>query len=121
MCTCDPSALCACPTASTYALPAVSARVTVCEVVDMRTNAMIKSPLELAAGNATDMDPNPDPWREFACTNPMPPPPDALIVILSALVPVRELASVTCTVKLLVPAAVGVPEITPVAAARESP
>ena len=36
------------------------------------------------------------------------------IVMLKACVPLWELASVTCTVKLLVPEAVGVPEITPV-------
>ena len=33
----------------------------------------------------------------------------------------KELASVTCTVKLLVPLAVGVPEITPVLGASDSP
>ena len=33
----------------------------------------------------------------------------------------RELASVTCTVKLLVPVTVGVPEITPVAEASDKP
>ena len=45
----------------------------------------------------------------------------ALTVMLSALVAVWELASVTRTVKLLVPALVDVPEITPVLAARLSP
>ena len=42
-------------------------------------------------------------------------------VRLSALVAVSELASVTCTVKLAVPVAVGVPEIVPVLGARVSP
>ena len=45
----------------------------------------------------------------------------ATIVMLRALVPDRELASVTCTVKLLVPVPVGVPEITPVLAASDRP
>jgi hypothetical protein len=45
----------------------------------------------------------------------------ATIVMLRALVPERELASVTCTVKLLVPVPVGVPEITPVLDASDSP
>ena len=36
------------------------------------------------------------------------------IVMLKAWVELWELASVTCTVKLLVPATVGVPEIAPV-------
>jgi hypothetical protein len=41
--------------------------------------------------------------------------------MLSVLEAVAALASVTCTVKLLVPVAVGVPEITPVPDARVSP
>jgi hypothetical protein len=45
----------------------------------------------------------------------------AITVKLSDFDPVRELASVTCTVKLLVPVPVGVPEITPVPAASVSP
>jgi hypothetical protein len=44
-----------------------------------------------------------------------------LIVILRALVAVWELLSATCTVKLLVPVALAVPEITPVLCASESP
>jgi hypothetical protein len=82
---------------------------------------MIKLPAVLAAGNATDTDPTPDPWTEFAWTNPIPPPLDAPIVMLRTFVPEMELASVTCTVKLLVPLPVGVPEITPVLAASDSP
>ena len=46
---------------------------------------------------------------------------DAFTVILKAFVAVWELASLTCTVKLLVPVPVGVPEITPVAEARINP
>ena len=42
-------------------------------------------------------------------------------VRLSALVAVSELASVTCTVKLAVPVAVGVPEMVPVLDARVNP
>ena len=42
-------------------------------------------------------------------------------VMLSALMAVPEAESVTCTVKLIVPVAVGVPEITPVAELRVSP
>ena len=45
----------------------------------------------------------------------------ALTVMLSDFEAVLELASVTLTVKLLVPVAVGVPEITPVLAANDRP
>ena len=45
----------------------------------------------------------------------------ALIVRLSGLVAASEFASDTCTVKLLVPDAVGVPEIAPVLDASASP
>ena len=41
--------------------------------------------------------------------------------MLSACVAVCDVASVTLTVKLLVPASVGVPEITPVVAANVRP
>jgi hypothetical protein len=41
--------------------------------------------------------------------------------MLNTWVAVRELASVTFTVKLLVPAAVGVPEITPVLLFKPNP
>ena len=43
------------------------------------------------------------------------------IVKLRAFAPVSDLASVTCTVKLLVPIPVGVPEITPVLGASDNP
>ena len=43
------------------------------------------------------------------------------IMILNPIVAFWELASVTCTVKLLVPEAVGVPEITPVPLFKLSP
>jgi len=46
---------------------------------------------------------------------------DALTVILSDFVAVSALASVTLTVKVLVPVPVGVPEITPVVEASASP
>jgi hypothetical protein len=45
----------------------------------------------------------------------------ALTVTLSDFVAVSELASVTLTVKVLVPVPVGVPEITPVVEARVNP
>ena len=45
----------------------------------------------------------------------------ALMIRLSDFVAVCEFASFTCTVKLLVPDAVGVPEIAPVAGASASP
>jgi len=45
----------------------------------------------------------------------------ALTVTLSAFVAVRELASLTCTVKLLLPEPVGVPEIAPVLEVSASP
>ena len=41
--------------------------------------------------------------------------------MLNAIVAVCELASFTCTVKLLVPAPIGVPEMTPVFAAKRRP
>ena len=44
-----------------------------------------------------------------------------LVVMLSVFVATRELASVTCTVKVLVPGPVGVPEITPVPGANVNP
>src|SRR5580692_7798216 len=50
-----------------------------------------------------------------------PPPPLALIIKLNALSAVNELASLTCTVKLLAPVPVGVPEIIPVLGASVSP
>ena len=42
-------------------------------------------------------------------------------MMLSGIEAFTELASVTCTVKLVVPATVGVPEITPVPAASDKP
>jgi hypothetical protein len=48
-------------------------------------------------------------------------PPLSLIVTDNNLLVVRALASCTCTVKLEVPAVVGVPEITPVELARVNP
>ena len=45
----------------------------------------------------------------------------ALTVILSDLEAVLEYVSLTCTVKLLVPVPVGVPEITPVLAFSDKP
>ena len=45
----------------------------------------------------------------------------AAIVMLRACVAICELASVTCTVKVLVPVPVGVPEITPVLDANVNP
>src|SRR5271166_531481 len=90
----------------------------------MRTNAMIRFPAVLLAENAADTELTPDPCAELDCSSAMlvpPPPPLALIVMLSAALPVRELASVTCTVKLLLPVPVGVPEIIPVLGASVNP
>jgi len=50
-----------------------------------------------------------------------PAAPRCFTVRLSGFVAVRELASVTCTVKLVVPVPVGVPEITPVLEVSTSP
>ena len=64
------------------------------------------------------------PGVAFACTRPVLShslPPLVLIVRLSVTVAVSELASLTRTVKLLVPVPVGVPEITPVPGARANP
>ena len=46
---------------------------------------------------------------------------EVAMVMPSAFVATRELASVTCTVKVLVPVPVGVPEITPVLDANVNP
>ena len=45
----------------------------------------------------------------------------AITVMLSEFEPESKLASVTCTVNVLVPVPVGVPEITPVPGASVSP
>ena len=76
--------------------------------------------------NAVEMEVTLEPPEEFPllCTNaivPPPPPPPLLITILSALVAVCALLSLTCAVKLLVPVAVGVPEIAPLEAFRDRP
>src|SRR5689334_21962787 len=90
---------------------------TVCEVEDIRTNAITRFPAVLANGNAADNDFTVEPSAALDCTSAMP----EAIVMLNARVAVCELASITCTVKLLVPVVIGVPEITPVPAARVSP
>ena len=46
---------------------------------------------------------------------------EVAMVMLSVFVATRELASVTCTVKVLVPMPVGVPEIAPVLGANVNP
>ncbi len=46
---------------------------------------------------------------------------EVAMVMPSVFVATRELASVTCTVKVLVPVPVGVPEITPVLDANVNP
>ena len=56
-------------------LPALSASVTVCKVVDIRTNAMIKLPAVVDIGKAADNDPTFDPCTAFACTSAIPLPP----------------------------------------------
>src|ERR1700737_1758148 len=99
----------------------LSVTVTVCEVVDMRTNAMIRLPAVLAVLKGVDTAVNgpADPKEVPDCTNVIGVL--MLIMMLRAWVVVAKLASVTRTVKLLVPATVGVPEITPVLAASVSP
>jgi hypothetical protein len=89
----------------------------------MRTYARIKLPAALDMGNAVDTDPAFVPSTALACTSPIPLPPLVmlLIVMLSGFVFESELASVTCTVKLLVPATVEVPEIAPVPELSDSP
>src|ERR1700682_4512922 len=92
-------------------LPRLSVTAGVCEVVDIRPNAMIRLPAVLAApkGVATDVSGPAIPLDVLDCTSAI----DMLIVMPRAWVVVAKLASVTRTVKLLVPATVGVPEITP--------
>ena len=46
---------------------------------------------------------------------------EVAMVMPSVFVATRELASVTCTVKVLVPVPVGIPEITPVLEANVNP
>src|SRR4029077_13618409 len=89
----------------------------------MRTNATIRLPAVLDIGKEADTDATLDPETAFACTSeiPLPPLEMLLIVMLRGFAAVRELASLTCTVKLLVPATVEVPEITPVPEASASP
>src|SRR5690349_9630576 len=88
----------------------------------MRTNAMMRLPLVLADGKATATEGTPDPSTAADCTIAIPPPPPlGLMVMLSALLAVCDLLSVTCTVKLLVPDELGVPEMTPVVEFSASP
>ena len=102
-------------------LPAVSPTVTVWLVVEARTNTTIRFPAVLLPGNAWDTEETLVPCTAADCTSAIPPPlPDA-IVMLKACVAVWDLASLTCTVKLLVPTTVGVPEITPVLLFKFSP
>ena len=76
----------------------------------------------LLAGNACESEVTLVPCAAADCTSPIaPPPPAGAIVMLNPCVALWELASVTCTVKLLVPKTVGVPEITPVLLFKPSP
>src|SRR3954468_3136132 len=96
--------------------------LTVCVVVDIRTKARIVRPAILPVVNATLTEPTPVPSTAFDCTMAIPPPPAlAVTAILRAFVAVCPLLSLTCTVKLLVPELLGVPEIAPVEAPRVSP
>src|SRR6185312_1889019 len=84
-----------------------------------------KFPAVLLLLNAVEIDATLEPPDEFPllCTKVIvpPPPPPLLITMLSALVAVWELLSLTCAVKLLVPVAVGVPEMTPLEELRDNP
>src|SRR6266849_5242030 len=102
-------------------LPVLSLIATVCEEVDMRTKAMIRFPAVLFDPKGTESDVTPVPSAAFDWTKAIPPPTPLMIVMLNAFVAVCELASLTCTLKLLVPATVGVPEMTPVLAASVRP
>ena len=102
-------------------MPALSVTLTVCEVVDMRTNARIRLPAVLTLGNTDRTKPTPEPIAFADCTSAIPPPPLGPIVILSAAVAVWLAASCTFAVKLLVPTLVGVPVIAPVLALRFKP
>ena len=87
--------------------------VTVWDELDIRMNAIIKLPAVLLPENATETDPTADPCTALDCTIEMPVLP-GLIVILRRFVAVCEFLSFTWTVNVLVPVAVGVPEIVPV-------
>ena len=92
--------------------------VTVCDVVDIRTNATIRLPAVLADGKATLSDATPVPWAalDWTCVIAPPPPPEGpgLTVMLNDWVEVCPRLSLSCSVKLLVPAVVGVPEMSPI-------
>src|ERR1700737_510528 len=87
----------------------------------MRTKAMIRFPTVLFVPKAVDIDGSGPaiPLGAADCTSAIALA--ALIVMLRAWVVVAAAASVTRTVKLVVPATVGVPEITPVPALSVSP
>src|SRR5690242_8859793 len=85
------------------------------------TPQMIVLPAVVAMFTVSDETPL---WLAFRACNtliPPPPPPLELMVMLRALVAVWGLASLTCTVKLLVPVPVGVPVIAPVEEFRLRP
>ena len=103
-----------------YTFPALSATLTVCEVVDILTKAMIRLPAVFALENAAATDPVAVPSIEFAWINAIEEPP-APMVIDNAFEAVCETASVTFAEKLNVPAVFGVPDITPLEALRDSP
>jgi hypothetical protein len=71
-------------------------------------------PAVLAEANETEKGLTPEPSAALDWTKAIPPLPLPAIVMLNAIVAVCELASFTCMLKLLVPATVGVPEMTPV-------
>src|SRR5689334_16065962 len=86
----------------------------------MRTNTRIKLCAVLLAGNAAETEVTAVPSTAFACI-PVITVGGGLMVMLSALTPLCDPVSVACTVKVLVPAAPGKPEITPVSGARLNP
>ena len=81
---------------------------------------LFRFPAALLPGNAAASEATEVPCTAFDCDSAIPPAPE-FTMMLSACVAVCALLSVAFTVKLLVPAAVGVPEITPVLAASDMP
>src|ERR1700687_1903699 len=106
---CEPSEVCGCATANTYALPGVSVKVTGGGVIvapDIRTNAMIRLPAVLAEVKEIGKDVTPVPCAEFDWTSTIPVPAVAVPVSVTA-VEVAGGGALTFSVAVLAPVVVG--------------
>ena len=102
-------------------LPALSVTVTVCEVDDILTKAMIRFPAALADENGAEMDETPEASVAADWTRVIGWKPGGFTVRLKVALAFCPLASTTWTVKVEVPPDVGLPVITPVLESRVSP